>query len=294
MWVHCSVNSEFFSYIFYSVRNFCSSSCGLFQLITITVTATENSEGLRSQIFPFFFLSSQSDDFVDLAVKEQLHHSSLTGGGRSQRQLWWNCPLRCWTRGTKPTLGSSWCCSRMRRGGAGPLVCVLTSNSSLSHPHHEQSKKKHNVESYPLFNWSVPVKFKPEIKLPFRYFQLEPLPKSVWESLGLDPMEWDLKKMLICLFERKLQQMNTKVSEFVFGGSVWKHKRVFFSIYSFQRLLNAMCQAMKGALGKGDFGVQREHRDVKEGLGTRVAVNQSSLHLQCAFLRWGRLAVMHT
>lgn len=117
---------------------------------------------------------------------------------------------------------------------------------------------------------------------------------SLWESLGLHPMEWDLKKMLICLFKRKLQQMSTKVSEFGFGGSVWKHKHVFFSIYSFQRLLNAMCWAMKSALGKGHFCVQREHRDVKESLGTGVAVNQSSLHLQCAFLRWGRLSVLHT
>lgn len=59
VWVHCSVNSEFFSYIFYSVRNFCSSSCGLFQLITITVAAAENSEDLRSQIFLFFLIVPQ-------------------------------------------------------------------------------------------------------------------------------------------------------------------------------------------------------------------------------------------
>lgn len=98
-------------------------------------------------LFIFFILNPRCsgvvlDFVVDLGVKEQLHHNSLTDGGRSRRQLWWNCPLRCWTRGIKPTLESSWCCNSMRRDGAGPLVCVLTLSSSLSHPHHEQSKKK--------------------------------------------------------------------------------------------------------------------------------------------------------
>lgn len=106
---------------------------------------------------------------------------------------------------------------------------------------------------------------------------MEPLPKFMWES-----MKWDLKKMLICVFKWELQQRSTKWVWF-WRVCVKRYKDVFFNISTFHRLLNALYQSMKRALGKGNFCVELEHKDVKESLGTQVGINQSSLHLQLRF-----------
>jgi len=85
---------------------------------------------------------------VEVWVKKQFQHCQLTDWVISQRRLWWNCLLIHWTRGIKPTRESFWCCNKMRKDEAGPLVCVLTLSSYLSHLRHEQSKKMQRVIHY--------------------------------------------------------------------------------------------------------------------------------------------------